>query len=689
MTFFLLFMAGRAQMKEEAGWFSLDSAFTQTIRIKGADLEKMPFANLSDAIAVWLYGAYTQPAGLIYVVDGNTVSDVNAYSVHDIEEVILVQNAAALMTTASGQQELVLIRTKRHRGKQGMTVAVQSGMVNVSGYHPKAGWYQDVYVGVYHNWDKIGAGVSVDYLRDVFPDTVSGHSAVTPDHLQRWRLNGYFDWRWNTRNLVELTMSYTPQTMAEAWDQPAGYPSSNTARQHLVVPQLYWHSDIVAGLKNELHAIYLHDRYSSAGGSSYPSGDSTQGPFVDTTNSRQRSYHLYLWDRLEYRTRIGHVEFGPALNASYEYCREQMATASAEMEEPPNSNLNGQPVVYSDSYDSLWEYPKFLFLTPSLDISYRRAFDVQGGVLIEAGRQHGPNNEQGFPFVTMTLDPVKLVNERSRSSLRLFGSYARRTVSSLVGYTLTDLSNGPVTPGLDELGMPINGIAGLSGSGGVLGGSSGFGSGGLIFAVGKTPHYGVGEVGASFSTWNDRLLIQYNFERRNYVTGLFISGYFMSYVLFSDVEEALHHVDIRVKVLESGRVKWTSEIGMTLLRNKMKDSAFGEPVIAIGDVAPAAWSETGGWVNRIQVNAFSAGLDVIYHFGETRYVPLYPYSVLVKADGKRNSVLAPNLYLGYGWKMKGRGELEVFVESRGAIRNVPNDLSDGRRYYTVGGKWGW
>ena len=68
-------------------------------------------------------------------------------------------------------------------------------------------------------------------------------------------------------------------------------------------------------------------------------------------------------------------------------------------------------------------------------------------------------------------------------------------------------------------------------------------------------------------------------------------------------------------------------------------------------------------------------------------MPEYPGSTyFVKRGGKQNSLLVPNLYAGYGWKAPGLGMLEFFVESCGAIRNSPNDLSDGRRFYTLGGK---
>jgi len=132
-----------------------------------------------------------------------------------------------------------------------------------------------------------------------------------------------------------------------------------------------------------------------------------------------------------------------------------------------------------------------------LDLSYKRAFDVQGGVLVEAGYQHGPNNEQVFPFVTMAVDPLKMANEESRSSLRLFGSYARRTVGTIVGYTMADLDNGPVMSGVPGGFQAQNNNFGF-GTIGVLGG------GGFIPAVVHVPKFGVGQLGLSLSTWNDR-----------------------------------------------------------------------------------------------------------------------------------------------------------------------------------------
>ena len=103
----------------------------------------------------------------------------------------------------------------------------------------------------------------------------------------------------------------------------------------------------------------------------------------------------------------------------------------------------------------------------------------------------------------------------------------------------------------------------------------------------------------------------------------------------------------------------------------------GEPA---GDLYPAHVSWTGGWVNRVRVGGFSAGMDLLYHFKET-------VAVANSGNTTLNSVLVPNVYAGYRWKLAKTRELELFVESRGLVRSKSNDLLDDRRYYTLGGNF--
>jgi hypothetical protein len=73
----------------------------------------------------------------------------------------------------------------------------------------------------------------------------------------------------------------------------------------------------------------------------------------------------------------------------------------------------------------------------------------------------------------------------------------------------------------------------------------------------------------------------------------------------------------------------------------------------------------------------------MYHFGES--VQSQTSSGTIDTV-KVNSVITPNIYIGYSCHLRGVRALEFFVESRGLIRNSTNDLLDDRRYYTVGGQ---
>ncbi|HEY6902392.1 MAG TPA: hypothetical protein VI233_17165, partial [Puia sp.] len=253
----------------DLGYTSINKNFTQQISISGADLEKMPFTNLSDAIRAWLYGGYTTSYGLVYVVDGNPVTDVNAYSVFDIEQVTLVQDATALAGLGGGQGQMVLVTTRRGKGKRGITATAQTGLVNsnVDGTSTNTWMYHQYYMGAYRNLEKVSFGVSAGFQRDVFPLEKEENIKInTPLNLQRWRLNGYFDWRINNRNLVEVGMNYTPQKIAVSANSTQSTTSAvSKAPQHVLLPSLRWHSEIAPGFTNDLQGAFMGSHYNFEG----------------------------------------------------------------------------------------------------------------------------------------------------------------------------------------------------------------------------------------------------------------------------------------------------------------------------------------------------------------------------------------------------------------------------------------
>jgi hypothetical protein len=667
----------------DVGYLSLNKEFTQTVTIKGADLEKMPFANLSDAIGVWAYGAYTTPGTLLYVVDGNPVSDVNVYNIHDVEEIVLVQNATALMGTGGTQQEVVLITTRRGKGKGGITAAAQSGLVNASskGASTPTNWYHDYYVSAYRNVKKLSFGVSGDFQRDVDPQyepPADGLKINTPDNLQRWRLNGYLTWRPDAHNQIDLMLNYTPETLAMEVGQQGTNLSSddkNLAHQHYFLPRLRWHSELLPGLKNDLQAVYLkstyrendHDLETNA-------GQSSEYDYYDTVHA----YHLQLRDRLAYTIHAGAWSVEPAFNASYEHISNR--DGYEQFAQSGQLSLNSG---FQRSQYNTWQGGKgnLVFLTPALDISWRHTLDIQGGVLLDVSSHSPEGNRKTLPFASVTLDVLKLSKKESQSSLKLFGSYAKRDILSTNDYALADLQYNYGTTayliGGNQLVTGVNPITPIS----VV--STQPGTIGPISAVVpiNPPAYWVWEAGATFTTLHDRLRVQYTLERRNFFEILLEQDPGGPLVQVNTTwQTTLHHADLRIKVLDGGGWSWQTGLNTTLMRSKTNVSLpYGVKPI-VGDINGDPYSWTGGWVNRVRYKSFTAGVDVLYHFGERNYNP-------ARTSEQKNPYYTPNVYLGYDMPIAKGKPLEVFIASRGLIHSTNNDLSDGRRYYTIGGKF--
>jgi hypothetical protein len=431
-------------------------------------------------------------------------------------------------------------------------------------------------------------------------------------------------------------------------------------------------------LTNDLQGTYVHSTYAEndlLGQELLPDSNSTS--FINTIY-KQTSYHLWIRDRLGYRAAVGRWNIEPAVNGTYEHFNERYNESVFQ----GNNAGNGFPInpafYYSEEEFAYGAGANLLILTPAVDISYNKALDVQGGVQVYAGHEAGVGARRGFPFASLSLDLLKLGHEPGADGLSIYGSYAQRSVMSPQGYTLADL-----TPASDI--AAVNALPGSVGLYSTVGGQP------LNIASSNfpAPVYWVWETGASYKGWKDRLRIGYTFEQRNFVESwLLIEPGGNLYLVYPQGRSSLQHADIRVTILDGGGVRWQSGFSATWLRNKFNSiyqnftNALGKQ--DVGDDSPAGASWTGGWVNRVQVKHFTAGFDLLYHFGETVIHPsngqTFPDTVKV------NSVITPNIYVGYGWHLSGVKTLELFVESRGLIRNSSNDLLDDRRYYTVGGK---
>jgi hypothetical protein len=691
----------------DAGYLHLKKDFTQTITIKGSDLERMPFSNLSEALSPWLYGAYTQPEALQYVVDGIRVTDVNAYSVHDIEEVVLVENAAALGGTAGGQKELVLIRTKHSKEPARLTATAQTGLVNAdgNGTSTRTRFYHDYYLGGWINGEKIIAGASLNFTRDVFPMALPPNvKETTPFNLERWRFNGYVKYLLNQHNIIGITLNFTSEQLNYQQDSVGGVESptyffnppapvciAGANHQQIVMPTLRWQGNWLSGLRNEFTATYLASQLSSAANEfNQFRADTTLAQSFANQNAVRRSHHLLLRDHLSYTVGKKDWRFEPALDLSYEniyFYASNAQSTSSDAVYPAAPGYIGVGYIYANA-DYQNTQSNIVLVSPSVDLSYKKAFDLLGGMQWVPSQWEYSTNHRYLPFASLSLDVLHLANPDADAgtSLRLFASYAQRTVQSTYDYRLMDVNSGlnvnppfPFYYGAVYTGKPVfyapimdstfnYGIAGKD----------------LPAKLYTVPNYWVWSLGVSFGAWQDRLQLQYYFERRNFTTaGVLTTSLTDSLPVFPEWRSTLHHADFRIKLIDDENITWTTDLNLTLLRSHTDSVAGlryspGQPVV--GDVYPNAWSYTGGWVNRLRVNHFTAGLDLLYHFGE--------YGAAGSAPGQSlHSVLLPNVYAGYGWTLKGQENVELFLQSRGLINSSGSDLPDQRRYYTLGGKF--
>jgi hypothetical protein len=667
----------------DAGYVQLQRSQTPTITIKGSDLEKMPFANLSEALTPWLYGAYT--SGLVqYIVDGVPVSDVNAYSIFDIEEVVLVQNAAVLASTAGSQQQIVLIRTKHHQTPKGITAAVQTGPVSAStnGMKTDHPFYENYYLGAWRNIGKVSMSISANYLRDVMPLADPNSQISDPYHVGRWRLNATVTWNPDRHQQIDFRMLYAPQTLRLNLDSTQkadtltiqNYHFVGKAKQSLINPQLRWTLHF-GGFTNEATATYMRSAYSEY--------DTTFGvfynsDFVGEQTARDKSSHFWARDRVEYSQSAGAWKLIPSITMNYEHFDEQYAYGFASLVGGTTFPFQGGSSTPSNYYTI--DSGNLLYLTPALDITWRRTFYIQGGTLLDISHHQLNVGSRQFPFASLSIDPIRLASGDRSSGFRLTASYAQLATMPVSGYPLTDLNRGlRLTSVFDQIGylsyIPLAYNRAFTGP--YLASQ---------FDTVNHPVQKVWQVGASYSGWNNRLTVSYSYQLREFRPwGVGDSTFgpqslLTEYPLLSEVKSTLHHIDIRATALRYQRITWVTDLNLTLLRNKVDTKnlvQLEQPLV--GDVAPYHFSKTGGWVNRLTLYRFTAGLDLLYHFGETTVDPN-------GNSHKLNSVMTPNIYAGYHWPGSNDHQLELFLDSRGLIQNSSSDLLDKRRYYTIGGK---
>ncbi|BAU54414.1 hypothetical protein [Mucilaginibacter gotjawali] len=692
--FVCFFFTAKAQTDTSSynlGRIDVKKQFTQSITIKGSDLERMQFSNLAEAINVWLYGTYSNGSTLVYVVDGNIITDVNAYSIFDVDEITLVQNAIAQVSGAGPAQQLVFIKLKTNRpGKQGIEAAGQSSLVNMANHPHSAGakstsnLYHQYYLSGYKNFNSVQMGISADYQHDVMPVLKSNYyNSVDPFHFDRFKFNGYLNATLWKGTSINFGINYVPHTDTYAAD----YNYANTsalennvikggAAEHMAGSNISVDSKIIPGLTNTLSGAYSHYNYFEADSINLlvvSSGNPTEN-----VKSFQGSYNkisnFLLKDNLIYHKKAGSFDFEPALNFSYRKYDNKAVDSASYLQTYgqggiPTYNLSKQSEQYT---------VKLYLLTPSLNISYKDVFNLQGGFvsLLNSAKDFNPGYKLSrlFPFLSTSVDVFKLAGLKD-ISLMVFGSFSRQ--NSLLDDPYATLGQSASSVSLNQ-GNNLSYI--------------GFGNLPIYPTANFDPLKELNNYQAGLILGlSKNISFSYNFQQ-SYSPGLLpeyipfgINGYELVYIYYY-AKEVTNRIGLNY-TLRASDFSWRT--GLNIAQEKFQISDPNVNAAAYASYLNTGHRYSGGFTNRLTCKNLFAGLDLLYQLGQ-RPVTLVGFVPGAGVTSPHvNSVSLQSLYFGSQVKINKVKYAEAFASFRNIAQNNSGDITDNRRFYGLGVKVGW
>lgn len=650
----------------DLGRIKIRKDFAQTITIKGSDLQKIPFGTISEVIAPFLHGAMTSRTNLVFVVDGNLVNDVNAWSIYDIEEITLVQNSLVHLNGAINQQQLVLVKTKRNSGAPGFTFAGSAALAKNYADDPmfdksETNFYHQYHVAARKNVGKFSVGASANWVRDVYPlKEMDGLKTKTPRQLDRFRINGWFDVALAEGHSISAGLNYVPQSVN--YDYTYGINSLGRQyaklKQSMINPYIKLSNRIGYGFTNELSVSYLSARMPGESFSGYNyiiPGQPTQ-TYATQSEQTTKLTNVLIREQISYSKKLGDWQVDPSVNFTYRSIKERFdyRIATGNVTNPPSitwGNFRNE----TDSY----------VLTPSIGVSYKNSISLAGGVSASLTDDTKPMGDGVFPFASVMVDVLRIGNADNTQSLKIFGSYAKAANFADAYFSQQSVSTEASPSHLPNIN-PV------------------FGTGVIL----TSPFPGNADrsslnLGADFATAGDEFQVSYNFNDRKYVDVLLYalptpSGNVLA-ITWPDYQLTSHRLGVMARIAEKGKFQWLTGINVTTFKSKMKtDQVFPTTFETVSNNDKANW--TGGFTNRLQFGKFALGLDLQYLFNEQRPVTMTTYETI-------NSWRLNTLYGSYSLQLPGNRPLELYLTARNAFQEDHESFAGNRtKYYGAGFK---
>lgn len=640
----------------DLGQFQVRKDFTQSVVIKGSDLEKMPFSTLTEAIHSWLYGMYSQKQSLAYVVDGNLQNDVDAYSIYDIEEIRLVQNSLSTLSGGYDQRQLVLITTRKGGPhKKGLRLAAQTTLTRREKGAPtsqasssETSFFHQYDAAAYYNGNKLQYSLSLNYLREAQP-TIP-YPLLTkekPEHVNLWRINGYLTARLNAHHDLTVRFNSSPQSYRNQYSYTlpeavvVRVHSYDTKKTHLPFnPSLQLRSRFLKRFSNNLSVSYLNNTYKEA--TFYQEEEQVVDKRSSQDHQNNKSQWVLVREQLQYNLQAGAWSIEPSMNVSLSYYKSNEKAYGTRY---LNNNVIG---VYGTTF--LTENTTWL-LTPSLLIGYKNIFSVQAGAQIDVSKDRYGQLTRHAPFATAGVNVLNAQQAKGHS-LQLFGSV---TTASFMGQPSHNLATIPSLEYDPTVYWPA------------------FSS--YFYRHNNDSYNWSG--GLEWGLANKRFTVQYYFERRHF-QGLVYGIDNSSNLSYPPFRSSAHYVTLQGRLIDKASISWTTRITGARIRNTSDSAINGyDAHYTIGQLntADAAW--TGGWVNRFAWKQLSAGVDLSYYFTSN--------STINRVSGRKvHSLGLQHVFVGYRVPLRNQRSLEVYATGRNIAQH--NRLLPGgeRKYFGLG-----
>lgn len=673
LTLFCLLQTTFAQNDSahfDLGRLRLKKDFTQATVIRAEDIARLPFLNLSEIIRSWANGGLTDKRGMMYVVDGITVTDIDAYNIEDIEDITIIRNALVNQNGAGNMQLLAVVRTRqRTQTSPRIRISAMGGALDRKATRQTstnrqqtekafAGNYQQFALSAMGGNEHFSYGGSLAFLHDALSNGKTRDSLYderTPG-INRVKLNLWGRYRINQNNILAVHFNYTPQF--ESGDIRMIMSNRNLTntwkgQEHIINPSISWETKAAGWLQNKFSFSYINGRLLDSTGLSQDfSGMVGHTNTVDSLRSELFTFN----DQLSFQVKAGNWLIEPGVNINFQKAYYRRAGAAKHYYE-------GDILGGSQSWSMQRNSGKLLTATPSFSISYGSLLLLQGGVLLDGSKLVDSmyRDTRSYPFVNGAFNLSQLLKSEPVFGWKLYASYAERFSTFDAIYQLGDFNYSFVQP------PALEPRAVFIGSG--------------VRAPSANRLATQWQLGTSFSLLANKLKVHYNYSDAEQSQRIAIrtgsDPWIVTRYFYGRYARRQHHIGIESDIVSGEELRWSSRLYVNVLKNNSTYDDFDFVSNVVYKEAPVS----GGLVNRVQFGNFYTGIDLVYLLKqETRTVSLN--EVVTK---EHNTIQLGNIYFAYAFKVKRMGTIDLFVNGRNWIDSATYPLSPGNKKYFGGG----